>query len=296
MRLIRGFHARGLAVEGGARVTGHRDGASGGQGRVRQGNAGIAAIGGQAPRADAPAAGVRLRDVHLRQGQTQVFAGLSLDLSERRIAIIGRNGAGKSQLARLVAGLVAPDRGTVRVAGVDVARDRRAALATVGVLFQNPDHQIIFPTVGEELCFGLHQTGLSRAEAQAAMRAMLDRFGRAAWEGRAIHTLSQGQRHLVCLMAVLVMAPGLIVLDEPFAGLDLVTSLRLGALLETLPQALLHVTHDLDAVAGYARMIWLDGGQVVADGPPAEVSAAYRDRMRRLAGDAGGGRDAGPDL
>ncbi|MDR5652174.1 energy-coupling factor ABC transporter ATP-binding protein [Ruixingdingia sedimenti] len=230
---------------------------------------------------------VDLTDVALARDGRPVFEGLSLTLTERRVGVIGRNGAGKSQLSRLIAGLVRPDRGEVRVDGIDVARDRRAAIRSVGILFQNPDHQIIFPTVDEELAFGLTSLGLTRAEARARVTATLARFGRQDWAGRNVQTLSQGQRHLLCLMAVLAMEPATILLDEPFAGLDLATELMLNAILSALPQRLIHVTHDLGALAGYDRVVWLDAGRIVGDGAPAAVIAAYRAEMAERARHAG---------
>lgn len=235
--------------------------------------------------------GIEINGVALSHGGTRVFDGLTLDLREDRVAVIGRNGAGKTQLARLISGLGAPDAGTVRVHGVDVAHDRKAALSTVGILFQNPDHQIIFPTVEEELSFGLRNQGHDAAAATRSVASILSRFGRSDWAARPVIELSQGQRHLVCLMAVLLMAPRVIVLDEPFAGLDMATALRLSRYLDALDQQLVHITHDLDAIAGYDRAVWLDAGAVRADGAPDQVVAAYRAEMAAL-----GGSDAFTDL
>lgn len=234
---------------------------------------------------------VELRDVCYARETTQVFQGLSLSLSQRRVGIVGRNGSGKSQLARLIAGLAAPDAGQVTVDGVTVATDRKAAIRTVGILFQNPDHQIIFPTVGEELTFGLTATGTPKAQAREQAQAMLARFGRSDWFDRSVHGLSGGQRHLVCLMAVLMMAPRVIVLDEPFAGLDMATTLRLSRHLTALDQTLIHISHDLSALSGYDRVIWLEQGAVHMDGAPADVLPAYETQMR-----AWGGSDDFADL
>lgn len=221
----------------------------------------------------------------------QVFSGLNLDLADHRVGIIGRNGSGKTQMARLIAGLAAPDAGAVTVGGVEVAKDRKAALSTVGILFQNPDHQIIFPTVGEELGFGLTSQGLDKAGARDKAQDILARFNRPDWYDRPVYALSQGQRHLVCLMAVLVMAPKLIVLDEPYAGLDLATTVRLGRYLDALDPGLIHITHDLHSIAGYDRVIWLDQGEVRMDGAPGDVLPAYEAEMRDR-----GGRDDFADL
>lgn len=244
----------------------------------------------QTPPRDQPVPVVLDRVCYARDGRP-VFDGLSLRLDQRRVGIVGRNGSGKSQLARLLAGLAAPDQGTLTVNDIAVAQDRKLALRTVGILFQNPDHQIIFPTVGEELTFGLTAQGLTKSQAHDQAAQMLARYGRADWADRAVHGLSGGQRHLVCLMAVLMMAPRLLVLDEPLAGLDLATSVRLGRHLEALDQSLIHISHDLTALASYDRVIWLDQGAIRMDGAPDQVLPEYDRQMR-----AWGGSDDLADL
>lgn len=225
---------------------------------------------------------ILLSDVALRLGSREVLSGVSLRLTERRTLIVGRNGSGKTSLLRVMAGLIAPTAGTVLVAGVDPARDRKAMLGAVGILFQNPDHQILFPTVGEELAFGLLQQGLPKAEAAARVKALLAAEGRAHWEPAATHTLSQGQRQYLCLLAVLAMAPDWLLLDEPFAALDLPTQGRLRRRLERLGQRVITISHDPPAAQDADRVIWLDGGQVKADGAPGPVLGAFRTEMTRL--------------
>ncbi len=222
---------------------------------------------------------VRLSGIGLALAGRQVLNGVDLSLSERRVGIVGRNGSGKSTLARVMTGLVAPDAGVAEVMGIDVLRDRRAAIRAVGILFQNPEHQIIFPTVGEELGFGLRQQGMRKADVRERVRAMLDRFGRAHWLERSVDALSQGQKHLVCLMAVLMTEPALIVLDEPFTGLDIPTTRALRRHFERLAPMLVHITHDIDALEGYDRVIWIDDGRVHRDGAAAPVLAEYIDAM-----------------
>lgn len=215
-----------------------------------------------------------------------VIPPLSLSLTERRIGIVGRNGSGKSTLLRLIGGLVAPSSGTVRVDGIDPSGDRRGLIARLGILFQNPDHQIIFPLVEEELAFGLRQRGLGRDGALAAARARLAAEGRAHWAAMPATSLSQGQRHFLCLLSVLMMEPATLLLDEPFAGLDLPTTARLRRALDAAPQRLVTVTHDPAMLAGYDRAIWLEEGRVAGDGPPAAVLDAYAAAMEERARDA----------
>lgn len=228
---------------------------------------------------------IEIETLTLEREGTRIFDGLSLHIGERRVGVVGRNGSGKSTLLRAVAGLIAPKAGRLQVAGVDVARDRAGALSAVGILFQNPDHQIIFPTVIEELAFGLEQQGHPRGPARERARAMLARFGHADWEERLCHTLSQGQRQLVCLMAVLAMEPRWILFDEPFNSLDIPAALRIEARIAALAQNVMLITHDPARVAGYDRVIWIEAGRVAADGPPAAVLPAYVAAMQAAAQD-----------
>lgn len=225
---------------------------------------------------------IELVDVAYAPGGRSVLTGITMSLAQRRIGVVGRNGSGKTTLARVMAGLIEPDAGQARIAGVDVARDRKAALGAVGILFQNPDHQIIFPTVEEEIAFGLTQMGHSGAVVKTAVHAILDRFDKVHWAGAAIHQLSQGQRQLVCLMSILAMQPRVIILDEPFAGLDIPTTRQLARVLDGLEVTLVHITHDPDTVRGYDRVLWLEQGAVVADGVPDHVLHAFEARMAEL--------------
>lgn len=223
-------------------------------------------------------------------GGRPILQDLTLALTEPRIGILGRNGSGKTTLLRLLAGLVPPSSGTVLVEGTPPT-DRKALLPRLGILFQNPDHQILFPTVEEELSFGLIQMGQTQAQARAASLALLAAEGRSHWATAPTHSLSQGQRHYLCLLSILLMAPATILLDEPFAGLDLPTQTRLSRRLAALPQRLVTITHDPAAVAGCDRVIWLDQGRIRADGPPAPTLAAFTAEMTRL-----GASDADTDL
>lgn len=225
---------------------------------------------------------IQFENVSLSVNARELLKGVSLDIQEQRVGVIGRNGSGKTSFARLLCGLLAPSSGRVRVNGNDLLKHRAAALKTVGILFQNPDHQIIFPTVLEELSFGLTQQGQRKAEAMQNATKILQQFERLDWAERTIATLSQGQRHLVCLLSVLAMAPPLLVLDEPFAGLDLPTKTYLQNLLYGLDQSVLHITHDLQALAEYERVIWLEKGQVAGDGLPKNIIPAFENAMAQV--------------
>lgn len=229
---------------------------------------------------DAPVR-ISLEQLSLTLETRPVLCDLDLDLRFRRLGVVGRNGSGKSTLARVIAGLVAPTAGKARLNGHDLCSDRRAALREVGILFQNPDHQIIFPTVLEEVAFGLGQLGRKKREAEQEARDTLARFDKAGWADAPISTLSQGQKHLVCLMAVAAMAPRTLILDEPFAGLDIPTKAQLGRYLALFPGAVIHISHAPEDLADCDRMLWLEKGRIAMVGDADGVNAAYLDEMAR---------------
>lgn len=204
-----------------------------------------------------------------------ILDGLSAEISTRRVGVVGRNGSGKSTLARILAGLVRPGAGAALLNGIDPAKDRKAALRQVGILFQNPDHQIIFPTVIEEITFGLRQLGRGKAAARDGALAVLAEFGKAHWAEAHVATLSQGQKHLLCLMAVIAMRPALIILDEPFTGLDIPTRMQLHRHLARYQGSLIHITHDPEDLRGYDEILWLEQGRIARRGPMDEVLPVY---------------------
>lgn len=228
----------------------------------------------------APVPLLELDSVDLRIDGRDILQAITLRSDARRVAILGRNGSGKTTLARVMAGLESPSSGKVRISGVDVQRDRRGALGAVGILFQNPDHQIIFPTVIEEVSFGLRQQGLDKDATRARVESILAQFDKSAWRDAAIHQLSQGQRQLVCLMSILAMAPKVIILDEPFAGLDIPTAMHLSRVLDRADAALVHITHDPSTVADYDHAVWIEGGAVAEQGPVTRVIPTFTSAMQ----------------
>lgn len=207
---------------------------------------------------------------------------LSLVLTGRRIGLIGRNGSGKTTLLRLIAGLVAPTTGRLRVGDIDPFTDRKAALAKIGILFQNPDHQILFPTVEEELAFGLTQMGTPHPDALRQAQALLAAQNRPHWAKTSVATLSHGQKQWLCLQAILLMQPETLLLDEPFAALDLPTETRLRRHLDALPQRLITIVHRPDDLHHCDEVLWLEAGQLQAFGPADQVLPAFADEMARL--------------
>lgn len=208
-----------------------------------------------------------------------VLQDITLTLAERRVGIVGANGSGKSTFARLLNGLVLPSSGRVTIDGLDTARDTKALRRKVGFVFQNPDHQIVMPIVAEDLAFGLKARKLPKAEIEARIESALAIYGLGALRERPIHTLSGGEKQLVALSAVLVTEPDIIVFDEPTTLLDLRNRNRLVAAIAALPQRAIVVTHDLDLLDGFDRVLMIEGGRIAADGPPDSVLRFYRAAM-----------------
>jgi len=225
---------------------------------------------------------ISLQDVSLHIEGKHILKNLCLETQVRRLGIIGRNGSGKSTLSRALAGLIEISSGQLQVASINPFKDRKGALQEIGILFQNPDHQIIFPNVLEEVVFGLRQLGYNKAEAEKTALQTLTKFGKSHWQDVHTSALSQGQKHLVCLMAVVAMRPKLIILDEPFAGLDIPTKQQLQRYLDHFDGNLIHISHDPADIEHYDQLLWLEQGQITALGRPQDVLPSYLDEMHRL--------------
>jgi len=219
---------------------------------------------------------IRLEGVSHRYGERWVLRHVDLELAERRVGVVGANGSGKSTLARLLNGLVVPTSGRVLVGGLDTAKDGPAIRRRVGFVFTDPDAQIVMPTVAEDVAFSLRRSGLPKAEVRSRVLAALDRFGLAGHADHPAHLLSGGQKQLLAFTAVLVTDPEVLVCDEPTTLLDARNAARVTALLAELPQQVVLVTHHLEQLDGFDRVVVVDEGRVVADGAPTEALAAYR--------------------
>jgi len=214
--------------------------------------------------------------VNFRFGQRTVLEDITLTLSQQRIGIIGLNGSGKSTLARLCNGLLIPSEGSVCVHGYDTRKDLPAVRAQVGFVFQDPDLQIIMPTVGEDMAFSLRGRKLPKDEQNSLVDQWLSDYGLADHRDHPAHLLSGGQKQLLAIAAILITEPKIVIFDEPTTLLDLLNRTRVLDVIASLTQQVLVVTHDLDAVGDFDRVIILNEGKVVADDVPSKSVKAYR--------------------
>ena len=214
-----------------------------------------------------------------RASARTVLADLSVELDEQRIGVIGSNGSGKSTFARLLNGLVLPSAGSVAVDGLDTRADGRELRRRVGFCFTDPDAQIVMPTVAEDIAFGLRRRGLSRTEVARRVDTALAAYGLAGHADHPAHLLSGGQKQLLALASVLVTEPALLVMDEPTTLLDLRNAQLIARVVASLPQQVVLVTHHLDLVADFDRVLVFDGGRLVADDVPDAAVRHYRKLM-----------------
>jgi energy-coupling factor transporter ATP-binding protein EcfA2 len=221
-------------------------------------------------------AAVEIRNLSYRYSRTA--AGLALDqlcfsvADNECIAVLGPNGAGKSTLLLHLNGLL-PERLTgepaIWIGGAPLTADTLDTVRQrVGLLFQDPDDQLISATVFEDVAFGPRQLGLDGGNLRALVEHCLGLVGLRGFEQREPHRLSHGEKRRVCLAGVLACKPSVLVLDEPTADLDPRGRREFKALLRGLPGAKLIATHDLELVVDLcSRVIILDEGKLVAEGP-----------------------------
>ena len=215
-------------------------------------------------------AAIEIRDLRFTyQDGTEALTGLDLRIEPgEKVAILGPNGAGKSTLMMALMGIYRGS-GTIRVLGEELTDDtRKSVRAKIGLLFSNPDDQLFSPTVLDDVAYGPLYMGLPADEVMQRSRDALAAVGMEAFEARAPHHLSLGQKKRIAIATVLSMGTPILALDEPSASLAPAARRELIELLDELPQTMLISTHDLSLVRDLLpRTVVLDGGRVVADGP-----------------------------
>ena len=228
---------------------------------------------------------VRLAHVTLRYGDSVALDDVTLEVCRgERICVLGANGSGKSTLASVICGLLAPDEGDVELAGHAVCtggvpdlaayRDARRQL---GLVFQNPDDQIVTSVVADDVAFGPENLGVPRAQISVRVARELRRVAMEKYAHADPSRLSGGQRQRVCIAGALAMEPAVLVLDEPSSLLDVrgrAAIMRVMGRLAAAGATLVHVTHFMDEALAADRVVVMQHGHVALEGTPDEVFAA----------------------
>ena len=227
---------------------------------------------------------VRLDHVTLRYGDSLALDDVTLEVCRgERVCVLGANGSGKSTLASVICGLLAPDEGDVELAGHAVCtggvpdlaayRDARRQL---GLVFQNPDDQIVTSVVADDVAFGPENLGVPRAQIAVRVARELRRVAMEKYAHADPSRLSGGQRQRVCIAGALTMEPAVLVLDEPSSLLDVrgrAAIMRVMGRLAAAGATLMHVTHFMDEALAADRVIVMQHGHVALEGTPDEVFA-----------------------
>lgn len=211
-------------------------------------------------------------------GPAAALDGFSLSVARGEwVAVAGPNGSGKSTLARVLGGLIPYQEGEIWLDGQRLAPQAHQVRARVGLVFQDPENQVVGSTVEEDVAFGPENLGLPSAEIARRVDAALDAVGLRAFRHRPTRALSGGQRQLLAIAGALALEPELLILDEPTAMLDARgQEAVLSALLQAnrrRPVAVLWMTHRLDEALVADRLVILQHGRVAAQGPPSRLLA-----------------------
>ena len=223
--------------------------------------------------------------------EVHALKGINLRVEDGEfVGIIGRTGCGKSTLTQQIAGLLKPTSGTVEINGEDInasGYDRKKLRRTVGVVFQYPEYQLFEENVGKDVAFGPTKAGMSEDEVNQSVDDALRLVG---FEPEQIKELSPfdlsgGQKRKVAIAGVLAMKPGILILDEPIAGLDPVGREQFMELIKRLNNegtTILMISHNMDGLCDYAsRIIAMEHGEIYADGTPKEVFSDL-DKLREI--------------
>ena len=219
--------------------------------------------------------------------KTKIFDNLSLSIEEGSfVAVLGHNGSGKSTLSRLLNGMILPDEGTVTVDGLSTADEQNMLdiRRTVGLVFQNPDNQIVSTIVEEDVAFGPENLGVERMEIISRVEKSLKAVGMLEYRRHATTKLSGGQKQRIAIAGILAMNPRCLVLDEATAMLDPRGRGEIISIAKKLNKeqgmTVVMITHYMDEAVDTDRCIVMESGKIILDGKPSEVFAK-RDIIRK---------------
>ena len=225
---------------------------------------------------------IKFENVHYTYpgDQLESLCGVSLEIQEGSfVAVLGHNGSGKSTLAKHMNAILTPTEGKVTVCGIDSADEERLIQLrrNVGMVFQNPDNQIVANVVEDDVAFAPENLGVEPKEIRRRVDEALKLVGMYEKRQHAPHLLSGGQKQRVAIAGVIAMEPKIIVLDEPTAMLDPIGREEVISTITRLCRekgmTVVLITHHMDECVGADRLIVMSNGSIVADGLPAEVFA-----------------------
>ncbi len=222
---------------------------------------------------------------HVYPDMTKVqICGLDFIVNQgERVSILGSNGCGKTTLLKHLLGILVPRNGSVRVFGLDPGKEYSRIRQRIGVVMQDVDEQILGPTVYDDILFAPLNYGMERGRAEAMAKDVIERLNIGPIQGKIVHYLSGGEKKKVALAGALVMEPDLLILDEPFTGLDPVSRRDLIRTLNELNRekgiALIMTLHEVDLVPEVSDVLYLmhGHGDLSERGSPEEIFGKFKD-------------------
>ncbi len=227
---------------------------------------------------------IEIRDLHFAYEGEEALSGISLSIEKGEfVAILGHNGSGKSTLAKLLT-MVIDDyetlSGSIKIDGIEIAdesisdEDIYSVRRRVGMVFQNPDNQIVATVVEEDVAFGPENLGIEREEIRRRVDEALSAVGMTEYAKHEPHRLSGGQKQRVAIAGILAMHPECVIFDESTAMLDPIGRRDVNAAMEKLNRegiTVINITHYMDEAVRASRVVVLDDGRVILDGVPSDI-------------------------
>ena len=207
---------------------------------------------------------VTFEQVYFEKDGSLILKDINICVKNKRTGIIGSNGAGKSSLLKLIKKIEKPSTGKLYT-------EHSSSL-----IFQNPDHQILCPTVRDELCFGQMEMGNSKELIEDKLNKILLKYEVEYLLNKTTHELSEGEKQLICILSALMDESDIFLFDEPFSSLDLKNQKKFMEIILNLSQPIIMATHQLDLLEGFDEIIWLENGRVKLIGPADQTTAKYR--------------------
>lgn len=222
---------------------------------------------------------IRFENVSFKYSGDEKYSLKEIDMCVKKgefVAVLGHNGSGKSTLAKHINGLLLPTEGKVYVDGYDTASDEDVLKIrrNTGMVFQNPDNQMVATTVEEEVAFGPENIGMEPALMRKRVDEAIDKVGMRDFIGREPHNLSGGQKQRVAIAGILAMAPDCIIFDEPTSMLDPVGRREVISTIKKLHEegiTIILITHFMEEALLADRVIVMNDGDIVANGEPSKI-------------------------
>ncbi len=209
---------------------------------------------------------------------------INLNITAKRVAVIGNNGSGKSRLLKIIGTINKPYAGDISYGFSDcilTLKQYKKLRKYMGYVFQNPDTQIIMPTVKDDLCYGLKHRYKNKQECEDVALSYLEQNQLAHLWQKLSHHLSGGEKQLIALAGVMMQNPELLILDEPTTLLDLRFCNKFMNNVNKFSGHIIMVTHDLDLITDFDHVIWIKQGKVFAQGKPTEIITGYKEDSLR---------------